>query len=335
MIFLFARRLVYSLVVLLGTITVIFFLTRAIPADPVLALMGEFSSPEQIADMRERWGLDKPLFTQYGLYLKQLVVEHDLGVSFHSHRPVITDIKDYLPASLELAILGVLVAYPLGILLGGIAAVRKGRPADEIVRIASLLGASAPLFWTAILLQVVAAKTNWLPLIGRLDLGVTRPTHVTGSYLLDALLTANWSALGSGMFHILLPVITIVLFQTAISTRMTRAGMLEVLGQDYIRTARAKGLPERVVIMKHALKNGAISLITLWAIEAPKVVATMVVVEAVFAWPGIGRYFVESVIYMDYPAIMGATLAIAVIVILFNVAADLLYTFVDPRIAHD
>jgi len=326
----------FALPVQIAAITaLIFVLMEVMPGDPIQMMLGEHgSSPEQIENLRAMYGLDKPLHVRYVLYLSRLF-KGTLGSSLRSRGPVLKDIARYFPASLEIILLGVLIAYPLGIFIGSLAAAKKGI-IDSLSRFFALLGSSAPVFWSAIVLQIVFfSKLNWFPAIGRLDVNIAAPKVVTGLLLFDSLLGGNWPTLGNCIHHLFLPVTTLVLFQVAVSIRMTRASMLEVIGQPYVTTARSKGLREATVIVKHALRNSLVSLVTTWGIETGKLISGLAVIETVFAWPGLGRYIVQSVLFHDYYSILGSVVVLLVFVVLLNTIADIAYVRLNPKLRYE
>ncbi|MGC8967152.1 MAG: ABC transporter permease [Thermus sp.] len=328
------KRLFYALFVGLGITFVTFFVSQVIPIDPAAAALGENAREEQIREFRERYGLDRPLLVQYGLYLKRLL-QLDLGRSLRTGRPVAEDLKEFFPATLELALSAFLVALVLGLPTGVWAALRQNRPPDLLVRLLALLLGSTPVFFLAIfLLDLLHRKMGLLPGPGRLDPFLIPPPVVTGMVTLDALLTRDWTAFRDALAHLVLPAFVLGSASAALLARMTRAAMLEVLSQDYIRTAWAKGLSERQVVLRHALKNAALPVLTLLGGLLGGLLSGAVLTETIFSWPGLGRYVTQSATSLDFPAVMGVTLLVGVVYSLLNLLVDLLYALLDPRIRY-
>jgi peptide/nickel transport system permease protein len=289
-------------------------------------------NPEIVAAFRAQWGLDRPLPEQYLTYLKNLL-QGNLGVSIRTHAPVTEDLARYLPASAELAIIATLVGLLLGIPFGVASAVRRNQWLDQVVRAVSLLGVSSPVFWLGLIgLYIFYFRLGWLPGPGRLDVGMPEPAHITGMYTVDGLLTGNWPALGASLRHLVLPGLVLASVYLGLVTRMTRSSMLEVLSADYVRTARGKGLRQRAVIYRHALGNALIPTVTVLGLAFGDILAGTVLTETIFSWPGIGRYAYQSAVTLDFPAIMGVSLLIAAVFITVNLATDLAYVFLDPRL---
>jgi peptide/nickel transport system permease protein len=328
------RRLVLMVPLLIGMTLISFVISHTVPADPVAANLGQRSmeDPAIVAAFRAQWGLDRPLPEQYVTYVGNLV-EGNLGVSIRTHMPVAGDLSRYLPASAELAVTATLVGTLLGIPFGVISAVRRNQWVDHVVRGVSLLGVSSPVFWLGLVgLYILYFRLGWLPGPGRLDVGYAEPTHVTGMYTVDSLLSGNWPTLGSSLRHLILPGLVLASVYLGLVTRMTRSSMLEVLGADYVRTARGKGLRQRTVIYRHALSNALIPTVTVLGLAFGDVLAGTVLTETIFSWPGIGRYAYQSAVTLDFPAIMGVSLVIAAVFIVVNLATDLTYVFLDPRL---
>jgi len=328
------RRLVLMIPMLMGITLLLFIVTHIVPVDPLAVILTEKSmeDPEAVAAATAKWGLDKPLPEQYLIYLNNLV-QGDMGTSFKTKNPVFNDLKTFLPATIELAIGSFMFAILLGLPLGIISAVRAGRPVDHFTRVFSLLGASMPPFWSGlIVLFVFYYLLGWAPGPGRIDARINAPDQVTGLFLVDSLITGNTEAFWSSLSHLVLPCIILGWFTLALISRISRSSIMEVMSQDYIRTARAKGQIERLVITKHALRNGLIPLVTLMGLAFAGLMSGAIMTETIFAWPGIGRYAVDASANLDYPAISGVTLLIAVIYMFVNLFVDILYTFLDPRI---
>jgi peptide/nickel transport system permease protein len=328
------RRLLLMVPLMIGMSLIAFVVSHSVPADPVAAHLGQraMEDPTIVAAFRQQWGLDKPLPEQYLTYLRNLV-QGNLGVSIRTHMPVSDDLGRYLPASAELAIIATLVGIGLGIPFGVASAVRRNRWVDHVVRGVSLLGVSSPVFWLGLIaLYVFYFRLGWLPGPGRLDTGLTEPSHVTGMYTLDSLLTGNWRALASSVRHLVLPGLVLASVYIGLVTRMTRSSMLEVLSADYVRTARGKGLRQRAVIYRHALGNALIPTVTVLGLAFGDILAGTVLTETIFSWPGIGRYAYQSAVTLDFPAIMGVSLLIAAVFISVNLVTDVAYVLLDPRL---
>lgn len=318
----------------IGITLLLFVVTHIVPVNPLAVILTERSmdDPEAVRAATEKWALDKPLPTQYIIYLKNLL-QGDLGTSFKTKNPVALDLQTFLPATLELAICSFIFAILFGLPLGIIAAINTGTFADQVTRVISLLGASMPPFWSGLLvLFVFYYKLDWAPGPGRLSSRIEAPAPVTGMLVYDSLVDGNMPAFWDALSHLVLPSIILGWFTLALISRITRSSMLEVLSQDYIRTARAKGVAEKWVILKHALRNALIPLVTLVGLAFAGLMSGAIMTETIFAWPGIGRYAVESAANLDYPAITGTTLLIAIIYMLVNIFVDMLYTIIDPRI---
>lgn len=328
------RRLAALVLLGLGITFVAFVLTELVPGDPAAANLGQraIGDPAAVQAFREHYGLDKPLPVQYALYLQHLVTG-DLGTSEQSHRPVRTDLSEYVPATAELAVTSILVAFVLGITLGVISAVRRNRLIDQVLRVISLGGISMPTFWLALVaLYVFFFRLGWVPGSGRLDPGVLPAPHVTGLYTVDAVLSGQFDVLGSALQHLILPACVLAAYNIGLLTRFTRSAVLEVINNDYVQAARAKGLPERTVVLRHVLRAALPPIITVGGLAFANVMTGTVLVESIFAWPGIGQYAFHSATTLDLPAIMGVSLFVAVVYIVVNFLVDILYGVVDPRI---
>ncbi|HWJ73094.1 MAG TPA: ABC transporter permease [Kaistia sp.] len=328
------RRLFVGLLLCLGITLVSFALTQVVPGDPVSANLGDraASDPEIVAAFRARYGLDKPVPQQYLLYLERLV-HGDLGESQQTKRPVTTDLGQYLPATIELASAAMILALVFGIALGVIAAIKRDGWPDQLIRIISLAGVSVPTFWLALVtLYVFFFKLGIAPGVGRLNPGGKAPPAITNMFTIDSLLTGQWATFGIAISHIVLPALVLAIYTVGSITRFTRAAMLESLNQDYVRSARAKGLPERTVILRHAMRPALAAIVTVAGMAFGRMLSGTVLVESVFSWPGIGQYAYKSALALDLRAIMGVSLVVAVIYIVVNMAVDLIYALIDPRI---
>jgi peptide/nickel transport system permease protein len=329
-----ARRLLLLVLVLWGMTVVTFVISHVVPGDPVRALAGPHASASEIATLRHQYGMDRPLPVQYLDYLGRLV-HGDLGTSLVTRRPVLSDLVQFFPATVELTLTSLLLALVIGIPLGVTAATRAGSVwSDHGSRLISLVGVSMPVFWLGLLAQLIFYRQlNWLPSSGRLSLLATPPSGPTGFYLLDTALGGDWSSFGDTLSHLVLPAGTLALGSLAIVTRMTRTAMLETLGQDYVRTARAKGLPEWRVVYAHALKNALLPILTVIGLQVGYLLSGDFLTETVFSWPGIGLYAVSAITSLDFPAIMGVSLVVSLVYVLINLTVDFLYTVADPRVA--
>lgn len=316
---------------LLGISLVVFFTVHLIPGNPAEILAGGvYATPEDVARIEKQYGLDEPLPKQYLTYLGNLA-QGDFGESLFARRSVGAELADRLPASIELAFFALLVGTPIGALLGMYSALRRDSSSDYAFTATSLVGLSIPSFVLGLFLAwLFAVQLQWLPLSGRLA-PFESVDKVTGLTTVDALVTGNWSAARSAFRHLLLPVITVAVIPLALVARYTRATFIEVLDQDYIRTAVAYGLPRRRVIWVHTAKNAMLPLVTLFGILVPAILVGTVLVETVFAWPGIGTLLVSAISTRDYAVVQSVTLVFAVIYVVVNLLVDVSYTFLDPR----
>ena len=329
-----SRIAIAAFTALLATF-VVFVIANLVPGDPVLAQLGDIAASDKafVAAFRAKWGLDLPFWQQYLIYLRGLA-QGDLGVSISSQRPVLDDIRQYAPATIELATIGFLLSIAVGVPLGMLAAVRRDSWIDHLARFVSLLGVSSPSFWLAfVLLAFFYGGLQIAPGPGRLDVIDLPPPRITGLYLVDAAVIGDWVAWRSAAAHLVLPSIVLAAATLGLITRTTRASMLETLGQDYIRMARAKGLSGRRIVFGHALPNVLIPLVTLAGLAYAQLLSGAVMAETIFSWPGLGRYTFRSATTLDMPAIMGVTLLVAVIYLVINLLVDLSYPLLDPRAA--
>ncbi|HWU65281.1 MAG TPA: ABC transporter permease [Ensifer sp.] len=328
------RRLVGLPPLLLGVLTVAFILSHSSQADPLTSILPErqLSNPEAVAAAKARWGLDKTVFEQYVIYVKN-VVTGDLGTSFRTKRPVAQDLAERLPATLELVIAALCLGSISGILLGVLAARMRDTIVDHGVRLFALLGSSLPVFWSGLaVLAIFSVELGVLPGPGRLDPRTTPEVAITGLYTIDALLRGNIPLFFEAASHLILPACVLGWSVTGIISRLVRASMLDVLGQDYILMARSKGATGRAVLFHHALRNALIPAITVIGYSFAFLLTGAVLTETIFSWPGIGSYAVESARALDYPAIMGVTMLGGAAFLLTNLLTDLTYVLVDPRI---
>ena len=328
------RRLGLALIALFGVILTAFLVAHSVPADPLATVLSEQATkdPTIRAAFVKRWGLDRSLPEQFVAYLTN-VVRGDLGESFTTRRPVLQDLKQFLPATIELSFAALAVAVCFGVPLGVWAAVRHNHAVDHTARAVSLVGGASPIFWTGLIaLYFFYYLLGWAPGPGRLDGHQTMPPRVTGFLLIDSLVAGDSELFASALRHLVLPALVLGWFIMALIARTTRSSLLEVLGADYVRTARAKGLREGLVVGFHALRNALIPVVTLIGLTFASLLSGAVLTETVFAWPGIGRYAVTASTRLDYPAILGVTMLTAVIYIVVNLIVDLLYGVLDPRI---
>jgi len=330
-----ARRLILCIFVLFGVSIITFFLARVVPSDPAALWVGPHARREEVERARKMLGLDKPLWVQYLIYIRNLL-SGDLGISIYTHRPVLDDILMFLPASLELIVSGIFIGLILGIPLGVISAMRRDTLVDHVSRVYSIGGVSIPTFWLGMMLQLLFFKyLGILPAGGRVSsrLIMTHPiTRRTGFYLIDTIITGNWIAFRDALTHLILPAMTLAAYPTGLVARMVRSTMVEVLEEDYIRTARAYGLPERVIAYLYALKNAIGPMITVLVLCFAYSLVETFLIEYVFDWPGLGRYASLAILATDYPAIMGITLFVTITYVSLNLVVDILLAFIDPRI---
>lgn len=320
--------------VLIGVSLIVFSFTHLIPGDPAVAMLGERATPQRVAEVRAQLGLDKPLYKQYFIYVDK-VLHGDLGASILRGDPVLRDLVRRFPATVELAISAICIAIVVGVPMGIISAVWRNSFFDGFSRLVALTGVSMPIFWLGLMLAwFFGVILRWLPTGFRLGTDVTL-VSVTNFYILDCLLTKNSAALVSSLRHLILPAIALSTIPMAVIARMTRASLLEVLSQDYIRTAESKGLPQQSVILRHAMRNALLPVMTVTGLQVGRLLAGAILTETIFSWPGIGLWIYESIQARDYPIVQGATLFIATIFVMVNLLTDVLYAAVDPRIKYD
>jgi len=327
------KRILMVIPVMIGVSIIVFSLMRVFSPDPAPIVLGQHATQESIAVWRHANGLDKPVVTQYLDYVGG-ALKGDLGVSYYTKSSVAAEIGARFPATIELAIAAILFAAGLGILLGVFAAVKKNSAFDAASSLFALIGVSIPIFWLGILLiMFFSGYLHLLPSGGRINV-MLEPAHVTGFYLVDAALQGNWEGFRDAAIHIVLPALALGMYSMAIITRMTRSTMLDTLGQDYIRTARAKGISETKVIGKHALRNSLIPVTTVIGLQFGALLGGALLTESVFSWPGIGKFTVDCILKSDFPVVQGIVLLVAVIFVTINLIADLMYAFLDPRIKY-
>ena len=325
------RRMLLALPVLLGIMTAVFILLQLIPGDPALALAGEKASVEQVERIREEFGLNRPLPVQYAYFLKSAFTL-DFGASLRTHQPVASELRQFFGATMELSVAALCIALLIGIPAGVIAATHRATPLDYGTMLVALVGISTPVFWSGIvLIYILSFRLGLFPIGGIIGTGI-KLDHVTDAYVLDSILTRNWPAFWSSLHHLLLPAFVLATIPMAIIARMTRSSMLEVLGQDYLRTARAKGLKEQGIVVRHALKNALIPIVTAIGLQFGGLLSGAFLTETVFGRPGLGRYVVAAIGARDYPAIQGTVLVVAVVFVFINLLVDIAYAAIDPRV---
>ena len=330
------RRLLLLVPILLGVSLLIFFWIRALPGGPAEALLGERATPQLIARYRHQYGLDKPLPVQYWRYLRTTLYDRDLGVSSTTHRNVTEEIRLRFPATVELTLAAILFAMSVGIPLGFFAAKRYGGFFDHASLFLSLIGISIPIFFLAIILKYIfAVRLAWLPSVGRIDLLRSFDVkHPTNFYVLDAILTRDWSTLVDVLKHLVLPAIALGSIPLAIIARITRAAVLDVQNEDYVRTARAKGLAPSIVDRRHILRNALLPVTTIIGLQVGLLLSGAVLTETVFAYPGMGSWLAEAIFTRDYPVLQGGILFLAVVFVLVNLVVDISYAIINPRIRY-
>jgi peptide/nickel transport system permease protein len=326
------RRLLLLVPILLGLSILVFAWIRALPGGPAQALLGERATPETIAQIERQYGLDDPVYVQYWRYFKTTFVDRDLGTSINSRRAVSDELKERFPATIELAVGAMIFAMTLGVPLGYIAAKRYGGVVDQASLLISLLGVSIPIFFLAILLKYIfAIKLGLLPTVGRQSVLIDTP-HPTNFYILDAIIAGDPEAFWDCIKHLILPAIALGSIPLAIIARITRAATLDVQNEDYVRTARAKGLSPRAVDANHIFRNALLPIATIIGLQTGLLLSGAVLTETVFAWPGIGTWLVQAIDDRNYPVLQTGILFISLVFVLVNLAVDVSYAFINPRI---
>lgn len=319
--------------VFLAVSIIIFLVMHLAPGDPASMSLGVDATSSLIAKTRAEMGLDKPLYIQYPSFLWK-AIQGDFGKSYYTKQPVSSELFRLFPATVELTLFAMVLALVVGVSAGIISAYKQYSIFDNVSMLIALVGVSIPVFWLGLMLiWLFSLNIDWTPISGRLDLRIDLH-EITGLYVLDSILTGNMVALKNSIKHLILPSITLATIPTAIVARFTRSSMLEVIRQDYIRTARAKGLSESVVLGKHALKNALIAVVTVVGLQIGMLLGGAVVTETVFSWPGIGHLIVEAILRRDYPMVQGAILLIAFIYAVMNFLVDISYSYIDPRIRY-
>jgi peptide/nickel transport system permease protein len=327
------RRLLLLVPILFGVSLLIFFWIRALPGSPAESLLGERATPQLVQAYRHRYGLDEPIYKQYWSYLK-VTLQGDLGVSVASRRRVTYEIKQRFPATVELALAAMLFAITIGVPLGFMAAKRHGGVFDNSSLVFSLIGISIPIFFLAIILKYIfAIRLGWLPSVGRESI-TSEAKHPTNFYILDAIIERDWSALGDDIKHLILPAVALGSIPLAVIARITRAATLDVQNEDYVRTARAKGLPPSTVDRRHIFRNALLPVTTIIGLQTGLLLSGAVLTETVFAWPGMGSWLRDAIFNRDYPVLQGGILFLAIVFVFVNLIVDLSYAIINPRIRY-
>ncbi len=326
------RRIMIMVPTLLGVSIIVFMMLHITPGDPAELLLGERATEQALIDLREHLGLNKPLHVQYGLFLKRLL-QGDLGETIWTRQKVWIEVKHRFPATIELSIFALGISCFMGMLLGIISATRQYSIFDYLSMVGALAGVSMPIFWLGLIFMLIfSLNLGWLPLSGRLSIDIDLEI-ITNFYILDSILTRNWAALRDVLWHLIMPAVTLSTIPTAIVARMTRSAMLDVLRQDYIKTAKAKGLSKFKVTFKHALRNALIPVVTTIGLQFGVLLGGAILTETIFAWPGVGKWMYDAVMQRDYMVIQGGVLFIAALFVVINLCVDLLYAIINPRIS--
>ncbi len=326
------RRLFILIPTLLGISIIVFLMLRITPGDPAELLLGERATEQALQEIREHLGLNEPLYVQYGKFIKRLM-KGDLGETIWSRQKVWIEVKERFPATIELSVAALFISCFFGIIFGIISATRQYSIFDYLSMLGALIGVSMPIFWLGLVFMLIfSLHLGWLPLSGRLSVGIELEV-ITNFYILDAVLTKNWAALKDALWHIIMPAVTLSTIPMAIVARMTRSSMLEVLRQDYIKTAKAKGLSRFIVTFKHALRNALIPVVTTIGLQFGVALGGAILTETIFAWPGVGKWMFDAVMKRDYMVIQGGTLFIAALFVVINLVVDMLYAVINPRIS--
>ncbi|MGE5585859.1 MAG: ABC transporter permease [Bacillota bacterium] len=328
------RRLIATIPILLGVTIVVFMFLHLVPGDPARVILGERATPEALEQVREQLGLNDPLHVQYFRFMGRLL-EGDLGRSIVSNTRVSHELSTRFPATIELAVAAMIIATVIGVPAGIISATRQYSVFDHASMFVALLGVSMPIFWLGLMLiWLFALQLGWFPMSARLDVTIDLRT-ITGLFVLDSILTGNLAALKNSLAHLVLPGFALGTIPMAIIARMTRSSMLEVMRQDYIRTAHSKGLAEKTVIIKHALKNALIPVVTVMGLQFGFLLGGAVMTETIFSWPGIGRLAFDAIMNRDFPVLQGSILLISCVFVFINLVVDATYAYLDPRIHYD
>lgn len=326
-----AARLLQLVFVLLGVSVVVFVTMHLLPGDVAQLLLGEHATNEQLLRLREQLGLNQPVWVQYARFMRE-ALRGDLGISIQSNRPSLDDVLTAFPVTLQLALASLLLASLCGVPIGVLSAVRRGSRFDAIVMTLTLFGVSMPIFWLGLMLLVLfAAGLGWLPVGGLMPVGL-EPPRITGMSVIDSLLSGNGAMIAASIRHMILPAVTLASVPLALIARITRAEVLSAATADHVRTARAKGVADSRVILRHVLRNAAIPIVTVIGLQAGLLLSGAVLTETIYSLPGLGRLMVDSILSRDYPVVQAGALFIAVVFVLVNLAVDILYAALDPRI---
>jgi peptide/nickel transport system permease protein len=326
-----SRRLFHLLLIMVGVSVLVFLMLRMIPGDPARLLLGEYANPDELTRLRAQLGLDQSYLTQYAIYLKNLL-QGDFGKSVRTGAPIVNEIGVRLLATIELSLAAMLIATILGIAAGVVSSVKQYSIFDYGSMFLALIGVSMPIFWLGLMLiYLLSVKFPILPMMGRITMGLEAPP-VTGLVVMDTLIAGQLGAFLDSLRHLILPSFTLATIPMAVVARITRSSMLEVLNKDYVRTARAKGLDEMIVILRHALRNAFLPVVTVLGLNLGLLLGGAVLTETIFSWPGLGRYVVDSLMARDYAAVQSCILIFAVVMALINLVVDLVYVILDPRI---
>ncbi len=326
------RRILIVIPTLLGVTVIVFLMLRITPGDPAELLLGERATPAALDAMREYLGLNEPLYVQYGMFIKR-AIRLDLGETIWTREKVSNEIGQRFPATIELALVAMFISCFFGIILGIISATKQYSWFDYAAMVTSLFGVSMPVFWLGLMLMLLfSLSLGWFPMSGRIGVETDLPI-ITNFFVLDAILVRDWSALGDALMHLALPAFALSTIPLAIVSRMTRSSMLEVLRQDYIKTAKAKGLSQPKIVLKHALRNGLIPVVTVIGLQFGILMGGAILTETVFAWPGVGKWLFDGVVKRDYMVIQGGTLLVATTFVIVNLIVDVLYAVINPRIS--
>jgi peptide/nickel transport system permease protein len=321
-------------ITIVGIMVMTFFTSLVVPLDPLASLAGAQAPPETVERLRTLYGFDQPLYVQFGRYAARLS-RGDFGFSFQTSRPVLQDILTFFPATLELATFAIFLGIAFGIPLGVLSAVYRNRAIDQFCRVLSLIGVSTPVFWLGLVLMLVFYfKLGWLPEPGRLNIMLLEPPRVTGMLLLDSALARDWEVFADALKHLVLPASVLGLVGVAGISRITRSSMLEVLSQEYVKTARIKGLGEFLVITRHALRNALVPTVTVVGLTYGLLLEGSVLTETIFSWPGLGRYMANAFLTLDLNTIVGGTMFVALTFCLVNLLVDLAYAYLNPKITY-
>lgn len=339
MIIVILKRLIYSIPVLLALTLVLFLALKLVPGDVALIMAGEHATADKIAAIRETLRLNDPWYIQYGIYLQKLVFEFDLGRSLYHDEAISTILATHVPATLELGFFALVIAIPIGVFLGIVSAVYRNSIIDRVATATALAGVSMPIFWLALVLTYFfSVRLGIFPTAGRLsdEVFFEESDSFTRMYIIDGFImgvrNGDWSVFTSALHHIVLPAVALSTIPMAHIMRMTRASFLEVLGQDYIRTAKAKGVSQFFVVMKHAFRNASLQIVTIIALQAGRIFGGAVITETMFSWPGLGKALIESISTRDFPMVQSGTLFVGTVFVLFNLLSDILYGILDPRV---